>query len=379
MVYILGAGMVRVGRWYDKSLRRLALEASVQALEASGVDGVDFVVTASSASYTTTPQLDLSSYIANSLGMKGTRSLAVEAGEASGLAAVSVAYSLVKSGAAQRVLVVGVDKLSEDPGGVTYSRIKNVYDRESEGYYGIGHAAIPGILMRLYMERYKVDRITMASWPVMMHANAKENPYAMLRFAVTPDKVISSMPVADPITLLDAFPLGDGAAALIISNHERESNGALARLAAIESSTGYPSIALREDPLVIESLQEAYSRLESRLGGIKPDLVEIHDSYTIMAYMILESLKLSEPGKAASAVAEGWFSAEGDGPTANPSGGLKARGHPFGATGVYQMAEASLQLAGVFPGVKVKDARRALVVSINGHGSSAYIGLLEAM
>jgi len=373
LAFILGAGMTRVGRWYDKGLRAIALEAASRALEESGVDGVDFLIVASSASYATNPQLDLSGYLASSLGLRGVRALSVEAGEASGMAAIAAAHHLIASGAARSVMVVGVDKLTEEPSGRVYSRIKNVYDREAEGFYGISHAAIPGILMRLYMERYGVDRETLSYWPAVMHSHGKENPYAMLRFAVKPEKVSTGMPVAYPLTLLDSFPLGDGAAALLLE----PGNAGMASIEAVESSMGAASIAFRDDPLWIESVGEAWRRALDRAGGGRGDVVELHDSYSIMGILILESMRLTERGKAAELMAEGYFTVGGDGPLVNPSGGLKARGHPVGATGLYMAAEIAMQLSGSFPGVKAEDARMGAAISINGHGSSAYAAILR--
>lgn len=374
MVGVLGVGMVRINRHYPKSLRDLAVEAAAQAVNDAGVDGVDYLITASSVSYRQVGQLDLGGYLASYLGLRGVRSLSVETGEASGLAGLMTAYSLVKSGAADTVLLVGVDKLTEYNSGEAYDMVEGLYDVEGEAFYNIGHAGVAGLLMRLYMHEYGVDRLTMSYWPAVMHANAKQNPYAMLRFAVTPEKVASAMPLADPITLLDSYPLGDGAAAVVVSRR-----GGQVEITRVESATGFPSPAHRDNPLHIESVEEAVSRLGlDREALEKIDVMEIHDSFTITAYMILETLGLSDKGRAPKDLAEGKYTVEGDGPTLNPSGGLKARGHPIGATGVYQVAEIAMQLRGDFPGVKVDGARRGMVISMNAMGSSAYTALLQA-
>ncbi len=377
MVYITGVGLVTVDRHYDKSIRRLAFEASMAALQSSMAEDVDFIVVASSISYLNEPQLDLASYIASSMGLRGVRSITVESGEASGLAAVMTAKALVDSGLASRVLVVGVDKLSEYPSWRIYKNLSLLYDSESDAFYSIGLGGVAGLLMRLYMNVYNVDRLTLAYWPALMHSNAKANPYAMLRFAITPEKVLEAPPVAEPLTLLDTFPLGDGAAALVLDS--KASKGALAEIVDVEAATGYQSIALSDDPLKIESLEIAYRRLVERTDIRKVDVVELHDSFTITGILILETLRLAERGKAAEAVAQGSFSVGGEGPVVNPSGGLKARGHPIGATGVYQVAEVALQLAGEFPGLQVHDARNGLVVSINAMGSSSYIAYMRAV
>ena len=377
MVYITGVGLVNVDRHYDKGIRRLAFEAASKALDSSMVDSVDYIVVASSLSYLQEPQLDLASYIASTSGLRGVRSITVESGEASGLAALTVAKSLIDGGLASKVLVIGVDKTSDYPTWRTYKHLSMLYDTESDAFYSIGLGGVAGLLMRLYMEVYKVDRLTLAYWPALMHSNARKNPYAMLRFAITPEKVLEAPPVAEPLTLLDTFPLSDGAAALVLEG--KPSRGALAEITAIESATGYYSIALSDDPLKIESLEVAFRRLTERVTIEGIDVVELHDSFTIVGILELETLRLAERGKAAEAVAQGYFSIGGQGPVVNPSGGLKARGHPIGATGVYQVSEVALQLAGEFPGLRVDDAKSGLVVSVNALGSSSYIAYLRSV
>ncbi len=370
-VAVAAAGLVRVDRHYSKSLVDLALEAVDDALRDSGRrEGIEFIVVSTAVGRYLTPQMDVGAYVASNLGIPGAKGISVEAGEASGLAAVLAGYHLAASRG--RVLVIGVDKLSDSPASDVYSILKYAYYRYGEASYHIGHAAIPGLLARLYMERYKVGREELAYWPVMMHAHGKRNPYAMLRFNVTVESVMSGMPVADPLTLLDMFPLGDGASAIVL-----ERGDGLARLAAVESATGPPSITVASDPLRLEAVSEAWRRAIRAAGLDGVDVVELHDSYSIMGLLILEELGLAERGTAAKMVAEGRFTEGGEGPLVNPSGGLKARGHPVGATGVYMVAELSMQLSGTFPGLQASDARKAAAVSINGHGSSAYTAILS--
>ncbi len=373
-VYITGTGAVKIARHYPLGVRDLAFQAGKQALAESGSDNVDFVIVASSLSYLQAPQLDLASYIASSLGLHGVRALSVEAGESSGLAALETAVSLIKSQEASRVLLIGVDKMTEHPSGPTYVMLQALYDTESDAYYNIGHAGIAALLMRLYMEKYEVDRLTLAYWPAMMHMHAKNNPHAMLPFAVAPEKVMTAMPIAEPITLLDAYPLGDGAAAIVLENGDELEGRPLAEIESVISATGMPSPALREDPLDLESLRTALGRL----GGLeKIDVIELHDSFSIYGLLELETLGLAEKGESAKLVAEGYFSAEGEGPLVNPSGGLKARGHPIGATDVYKLVEVSRILAGTWQGVKRGDEETGMIVSINAAGSSSRIALLR--
>jgi acetyl-CoA C-acetyltransferase/acetyl-CoA acyltransferase len=378
-VFVEGVGMTKIERHYEKGLSHLAAEAAFKALdEAGGPGGVDYIVVANALATLQDEQLDLGGYLATSLGLRGVRALTIEAGEASGLAAAQVAASLIESGMADKVLLVGVEKVTEFPSGKAYRHLQMVYDSESRSYYNVGFAADAAMLTRLYMETYGVDRELLSYWPALMHNNAKENPYAMLNFAIKPDRVSKALAIAEPLTLLDTFPLGDGAAAIVLSSKDSSSKP-MAKITAIESATGLGSIELSDDPLIIDSVAEAYKRLSSLTGVDRFDFIELHDSFTITALLILESIGVAPKGKAAEMVAQGSFSPTGPGPVANPSGGLKARGHPIGATGVYQLAEASLQVAGKFPGVQVRGAKRGLVISMNGLGSNSFVALVEGV
>ena len=377
-IIISGTGIFKVGRHYSKSLKDLAAEAAFEAIDESQVGSIDYVVVSSSLSYTEVGQLGLAGYVSSYLGLTGARPLSIEDGEASGLAAIEVASSLIKSGMADNVLVVGVDKLTEFTSGRVYEDLQKINDSELFLLHKIGHAGLAGLLMRMYMEKYNISREELSYWPALMHSYAKENPHAMLRFAIDPSAVKKSLIIADPITLLDSFPLGDGAAAVVISNDEVVKGRGLAKIKACSSSSGFQNPFLQEDPLKIGSLISAYQRLVE-MTGIKVsdiDIMEIHDSFTITAMMILESLGLSKEGMAAKDVAEGKYTKDSR-PVINLSGGLKARGHPIGATGVYMVAELSRQLAGTFKGVSVSGASRALAVQVNGFGSSSRLVLLE--
>ncbi|MCE4616626.1 MAG: thiolase family protein [Aeropyrum sp.] len=371
-VSVKSASMVRVGRHYKVGVDDMVVEVADEALSDAGWRKPDAIVVSSVVYPRLSGQSDLASYVASSLGFQGVSAVAVEAGEASGLAAAMTAARLAAEG--RRVLLVGVDKLSDAPSSVIYKVLKGVYHMGSDGWYMISHSAIPGLLADLYMSSYGVDRNTLSYWPALMHSHAKLNPYAMLRFAVNPEAVASAMPVAKPLTMLDSFPLGDGAAAITLA--PAGDGGGIATLAAVESAVGPMTVAHADDPLDMPAVRAAWGKVKSATGVNSVDVMEIHDSYTIMAMLILEALGLSERGKAAEQVALGKFSQGGEGPLANPSGGLKARGHPVGATGVYMLAELALQLAGSFPGVRVDGARSGLAVGINAHGSTAYSALL---
>ncbi|MCE4608133.1 MAG: thiolase family protein [Caldisphaeraceae archaeon] len=378
-VYIEGVGLTKVGRHYSLSIKDLAAQTAFNAIEqVGGPEGIDYLIFSSALAPLQDNQLDIAGYVSSYIGLRGIRALNVEAGEASGLAAIAIAKSLLESHQADKVLVIGAEKLTEYVSSKAYKQLQMLYDSDLRSFYNIGFAGDAALLMRLYMNTYNVDRETLSYWPALMHSNAKENPYAMLRFAIKPDKVSKSQILADPITLLDAYPIGDGAAAVVVSSKDVVKTP-LVKVTAIESSTGLGGIELLDDPLIFDSLLSAYRKLSSIADISQIDFMEIHDSFTIVAPIILESIGLAERGKAPELIAEGHFSLNGDKPLINPSGGLKARGHPIGATGVYQVAESALQISGEFPGIKVDNAKRGLVISLNGLGSNSYVALLEGV
>ncbi len=370
-----GVGMTRVGRHYGRGLAELAAEAAARAVEDAGGLEPQALVVANALGEVLQQQANLGPLLAEALGLRFRPALRVEVGQASGAAAVYAAASMVASGAVDSVLVVGVEKMTDYPTAVAVSATSATLNAEYEAYYGVTPAAVAALAMRAYMERYGVSRDEMSEWPVMMHSNAAENPYAQIRKRIRREDVARSQVVADPITMLDTYPVGDGAAAVIVASLEA------ARRAAADPAVEVASAAMASDTLTYGMREEPdripAARLASerayRAAGVEPgdvDVVELHDEYTVTGVVLLEELGFAERGRAARELAEGRFH-PGDRPTANPSGGLKARGHPIGATGVYQVAEVALQLREEFPGVRVRGAEVGLVLSLSAYGAEA--------
>ncbi len=382
-VFVAGVGLTRVGRHYGKGLADLAVEAAVKAIEDSGLEPKAIIVS-NMVGEILQEQANLAPLVAESLGLKNVPGLRVELGQASGLAAFQAAVSMVSSGLADPVLVVGVEKLTDYPTATVVSAASTTLNAEYEGYYAVTPAAVAAMAMRLYMERYGVSRDEMSEWPVMMHSNASENPYAQLRRRIRREDVVRSQVIADPITMLDSSPVGDGAAAVILASEDalRQAGGvdpgAPVEVAGLGWAGEALTYSLRDDPERLPAarlaVEEAY-----RSAGVTPrdiDVVELHDEYTVTGIVLLEELGFAERGRAAKLLAEGRFH-PGDRPVVNPSGGLKARGHPYGATGVYQVAEVALQLQERFPGVKARGAEAGLAVSLTAHGSTAVAVVLR--
>lgn len=378
-VYIVGVGLTKVGRFFGKGLRELFAEAAFKALEEIGDENVQALIVGNMMSSSLSEQDNLGSLLADYAGLGKIPAFKVEAACGSGGVAVYTGYSLIASGLFDVVMVGGVEKQTEYPTRMVSKALAQAADAEYELFYGISFTGLNALIMRLYMDTYNISRDEMSIWPVLMHKNASKNPYAQLRFEVTKDQVVKSMVIADPIRLLDSSPIGDGAAALILASEKvaRKLSDTPIEIAGVGMATDHIYVAYRENLLSLEasvlSAKEAY-----KMAKIEPkdvDVAEVHDAFTVLGFINIEDLGFSERGKTPKLMDEGRFW-PGDKPTVNPSGGLKARGHPVGATGVYQAAEIAMQLRGDFPGVKV-ESDVGLVQSIGGLGTTVTTLILK--
>lgn len=377
MVYVIGVGLTKVGNHWDKSLRHLAAEAAIAALEDASIEDVDYIVVANALSGVINAQENLASYVATHLGMVGVPAVKVEAAGASGGAAVALAKSLVLSGAADKVLIVGVEKMTdytslED----TTSALSTFIDSEYEAFPGGTLESMHAMMMRAYMKKYGVTKEEFSHLPLLMHENASTTPHAQLRFKLKPQSYASSPVIAEPITMLDLAPISDGAAAVILSKDKgREGN---VEIVSSGQATDTISTYRRNDLTRLPSVRAAFKRALEAVPDFKPDFYVIHDYSSVMGYVEVEELGLAERGKASQLFSSGEAKREGSTPI-NPEGGLKARGNPVGATGVYQMAEAFLQITERAEGWQVPGAKSGLVLSVGGLGANSVVHLVRGV
>ncbi len=367
MAYISGAGFTRVTNHWDLSLEDLAVEAGIRALEDSGHEEIDAVVVANSFSGTANGQEDLSSIIVDQLGIRDAPSFKVSLEGASGAAAIITATALVNSGIARRVLVIGVEKMSdvtalEDLTLISSTSLDRRFEREIGATIHSQHA----LIMQTYMRRYNIGEEDFGHFPVLMHENACVVPHAQFRYKLKLENYMRSPYLAEPLKLFDVPAEGDGAAAVVVSERGE------VKISGFSISSGKVMLSLREDLLRLDvvrsSVKRALDMAEMDLSSIS--FTKIHDSSSVLAYLQLESIGLAEEGKAPQLTAEGRFSRDGEMPV-NPEGGLKARGYPVGASAVYQAAEAYLQLTGRVGESQIDGAKSCLLLSISGVGSGA--------
>lgn len=379
-VAIIGIGQTPVGEHWDTSLRHLALRAALNALHDANIEKVDAIYVGNMLSGEVGGQEHLGALVADSLGLSGVEALKIEAACASGAAALRVGILAIASGMLDLVLVLGVEKLTDTLGGETTAALALAADAEYEVSQGISFVALNALLMRRYMHDYGWRGEDFANFVINAHANALHNPNAMFHSRVTPEAYARSAMIADPVKLFDASPVCDGAAAVVLAPAEyaRTLSPAPVRIRGSAVATAPLAVHSRKDPLALAaarlSAQRAYEMAQITPQDV--DFFELHDAFTIMSALSLEAAGFAERGQGVRLALEGDITLQGRLPVAT-LGGLKARGHPVGATGMYQVVEAVLQLRGLAGDNQVPAARIGMTQNIGGSGATIITHILE--
>ncbi len=380
-VHITKVGFTKVGDHWSKSLSELAYETCQQVLQSES-DRPDTIVVANALGEISSSQGNLGALIADGLQLEDIAAYKVEASGASGAEAINVATNLVKSGQSRKVLVVGVEKMRDlEPSKVMMAQSLSE-NADYAQFFGITFTSLNALLARLYMTEYGVTREKLSAFPVIAHANSSTAKHAQFKKKFTSEEISRSEMVADPLRVLDCPPVGDGAACAIVASGETmrssEKKEAVEILAS-ESSSNRMNFFEREKMLHFDAThsatKKAMAKSHTTLGDI--DFFEIHDSYSELAALSVEAIGLSKSGKACYEAASGKFSLSGESPIST-FGGMKGRGYPVGAVGVYQICEAFLQLTEVAGVNQVKNASRALVHSMSGIDSLAFVHILSS-
>ena len=379
-VYAIGVGMTKFGELWNMSLRDLFVEAALKAIKDSGVDHVDSMYIGAMSSGLFVGQEHIASLLADYLGVKGLPAVHVESACASGGVAIRQAFIEVASGVSDIVLAGGVEKMN-DGADVTYA-LATAADQEYESYNGVTFPGLYAMIARAHMHQYGTTSEQLAEVAVKNHEHGLKNPNAQFRMAITREAVLNSIMVADPLHILDCSPVSDGAAAVIICSEENAKKVGKPMIKIIASAQATDHIALhsRADiaslPAVAKAAEKAYKQADIKLENI--DLVEVHDCFTIAELVVTEELGFFERGKSGPAVMDGLTRVGGKIPI-NISGGLKAKGHPVGATGAAQIIELVEQLRGSAGDRQIPDARLGVAQNMGGSGGSCVIHILEAV
>ncbi|WP_137290576.1 thiolase family protein [Natronorubrum halophilum] len=373
--FVTGVGMTRFESESTNSALELAERAAWRALSDAAVEPGDVtsVHVGNMAAEAFEERTGIENALCGSLGVEGAIADRIENTSASGASAVLRAVHALEAGASSCALVVGVETMSSAETAVATELISRlVHDREYA--QGVTLPSFAGLTADHYLRTYDVDPSALAQVAVKNHRNAAANPYAQFQRSITVETALNSPPVAEPLRLYDCCPMSDGAAAVVL-----ETTGDDVRIAGITGATGTHAVAERPSPLEIESVERAGERALSDAGVTRNDVdvACIHDAFTILELLELEELGFYDHGDAWRATADGETSLDGQLPV-NPGGGLKARGHPLGATGVAQVIELTWQLRGDAPEERrVADPETGLALNVAGFGNNAVCTILE--
>ena len=379
-VSIIGIGQTPVGEHWERGLRHLAYDAVAAAMQDAGVEHAGAMYVGNMLSGEISGQSHLGALIADFCGLRGIEAVRVESACGSGASAVRLGTMAVASGQHDIVICVGVEKMTDDVGGRLTGALAQAADADYEAGHGITFVGLNAMLMRRYMYEYGVRHEDFAGFAVNAHANAVGNPNAMFRKPIALEAFKRAEMVADPINLLDSSPIADGAAAVVLCSTDvaRSRNGRAVRVAGSALATDCLSIHDRYDPLWLQAAEDSARRAYAQAGVGPADihLFELHDAFTIMSALSLEAAGFAARGKGWQMAADGDIRRDGRIPICT-MGGLKARGHPVGATGVYQVVEAVQQLRGEAGDCQVANARLAMTQNIGGSGATIITHILE--
>ncbi len=381
-VAVLGIGQTPVDEHWDKSLRHLAGDATTAAIADAHIEptAVESLYVGNMLSGALNKQENLGALIADWVGLRGIEASKIEAACGSGAAAFRSGVIAVASGVNDLVLVVGVEKMTETGGTNTTSHLASAADADYEAAQGLSFVALNALIMRRYLHEFGWKHNDFAPFSINAHANGAKNPNARLQEAITQKDYSRARMVADPINLLDASPIGDGSAAILLCPAEKiQRNGQpLITVAASAAATDSIAVHDRFDAMRLAaaetSAQKAYAQANVAPSDI--DFFELHDAFSIMAALSLEACGFAERGQSVRLGLENQITLHGKIPVAT-RGGLKARGHPVGATGVYQLVEVIQQLRGQGGDTQVPEAKIGMAQNIGGSGATVITHILR--
>ena len=381
-VAILGIGQTKVDEHWELSLREIGGNAAFAALQDAGVENVDALFVGNMLSPMVSGQNQLGTFFSDWIGLWHQESVKVEAACASGAAAFRAGLMAVAAGDIDTALVVGVEKMTDKTGHDVTAALATAADADYEVEQGVSFVGINALIMRRYMHEYGWKHTDFAPFSINAHVNAMHNPFARLHQKIDVDQFEKSAMIATPINLLDASPIGDGAAAVVIIPAEKVAsfNGKpRITVAASASSTDSIAVHSRKDPLFLSAAYQS-AKHAYEMANIEPkdiDVFELHDAFSIMSALSLEACGFAERGQGVRLGLDNEISPKGRVPICT-RGGLKARGHPVGATGMYQIVEIVQQLRCECGPTQVENARIGMAQNIGGSGATILTHILKA-
>jgi acetyl-CoA C-acetyltransferase len=381
--------MIPFERRDQDSLVDMLAMAGLRAMDDAGLGGrpVDAVYVGNMASGLFNHQVSVASALVDRLALLPAAADRIENGPASGGSALKNGFLAVASGYHDVVLVVGGEKMREVIGPRATDVVACMTHPQAEYIYGVTLPAMAGMFARIYMQKYGVTRKHLAQVAIKNQENGLLNPYAHIQMKITmegilthPQAHVNNPVVADPLHLYDCCPVSDGAAALLLTSEELagELKAPLVKIVGVGQATDTHTLQERSDPTDLKAVTLAAQKAFS-MAGMAPediDVAELHDAFTILEIAESEHVGFFPKGKGAKAVERGETRIGGKLPI-NPSGGLKARGHPVGATGVAQVVELVWQLRGEAGERQVKDASNGFSLNFGGFGNNVLAFVLR--
>jgi acetyl-CoA C-acetyltransferase len=377
-VFVIGVGQVPVNNAPDAHVAPLGAQAVQLALADAAVptDLVAALYVGNMLSGILGQQKQLGSLIVDYAGLGGIEGVAIDAACAAGGAALRLGYQHVASGMADVVVICGAEVMANAPNATVTRALATATDWQLEGSRGESFVSLNATLMRAYMERHGVGADAFAPFAINAHRNALANPNALLRKDVDVQRYLESRMVAAPLRLFDISPICNGAAAVVLASAQIAKSAERAQrpriqIVASAAFTDSPALSRRSDPLRLMAVENS-TRAALKQAGIgheAVDFFELHDAYTIMSVLSLEAAGFARPGTGTRLGLEQHIKVGGELPIST-MGGLKARGHPVGATGVYQMVESYSQLAGTAGTNQLREPEHALLQNVGGIAST---------
>ncbi len=382
-VAVIGAGKTPFGAFPDRDLRSLAVEAGQKCLKDAHVapEQVEAFYLGNFSGPAFVGQNHLAPYVSTALGITGVPATRIEAACASSGSAFFHAWSEVASGISDVVMVVGVEKMTSQSTGRVSEILAEAGDCSGEMKAGNTFASLFAMIARRHMHDYGTKKEHLASVAVKNHANGALNPDAHMRKVITLEQAMNGKPIADPLNIYDCSLISDGAAAVILAPLERASyfTEKPVRVLGIAQASDFVALDQKEDittfPAVGRAGQKAY-----KMAGVTPaeiQFAELHDCFTIAEIVASEDLGFVKKGEGGPYAFEGCTRLSGPRPI-NTSGGLKAKGHPVGATGVAQICDLMLQIRGEAGERQVARHSLGLAQNLGGSGATCVVTILGA-
>jgi acetyl-CoA C-acetyltransferase len=383
-VAIVGIGKTPFGAFPDRDLRSLAVESIEKTLTNARAQAsqVEAFYLGNFAGPSFVGQSHLAPFVAASAGIKDVPATRFEAACASSGAAFAHAFAAVAAGVYDIALVTGVEKMTSQQTPRVAEILAMAGDCSSEGRAGATCPALFAMIAKRHMHQYGTKREHLAAVAVKNHGNGAKNPDAHMKKVITMEQALAGKPISDPLTVYDCSLVSDGAASVLIAPLERASEFTQkpVRVLACAQTSDHVALHDKEDITTFRAVRTAAEKAYKMAGVTAKDIefAEVHDCFTIAEIVAIEDLGFVHKGQGGFYTMEGKTCIHGERPV-NTSGGLKAKGHPVGATGIAQLCDLSQQIRGEAGDRQVKRNQLGLAQNLGGSGASAVVTILRAV